>query len=166
MAKAKRRKGATKRKKAGRKTTTVARRGRSTARAPRRSAAVAPGGANVAVHALQSHCDSLIASRAQLDAEIKAVEEALRVMGATHAAKAPRTGAPRGGRRGPRAGSLKEYIARVLSGRGVMSVKDITESVRAAGYPTRNQTLAKSVGITLTKMPEIRRVKRGHFCLK
>ena len=166
MAKAKRRKGATRRKKAGRKTTTVARHGRTAARAPRRSAAAASSGASAAVHALQSHCASLVASRAQLDAEIQAVEEALRVMGGARTAAAPRGGAGRGGRRGPRAGSLKEYIARVLKGRGVMAVKDITEAVRAAGYPTRNQTLAKSVGITLTKMPQIRRVKRGHFSLK
>jgi hypothetical protein len=47
-----------------------------------------------------------------------------------------------------------------------MAVKDITEGVRRGGYETRNKTLAKSVGIALTQMPEVDKVGRGLFRLK
>jgi hypothetical protein len=73
---------------------------------------------------------------------------------------------PRAGRRGARQGSLKDFIGRVLSGHGVMSVKEITAGVRKAGYKTRNKTLSKSVGIALAQMPGVEKVDRGQFRLK
>lgn len=162
MAKAKRRKKATNRKKVTKKRTRkVAKRGQRVTQAPRPRAVA--GSADTAVRALRAHSTALVAQRAQLDAEIQAVDEALRVMGAAGAKAGRRATGPRGGRR---AGSLKEYIAKVLNGSGVMTVKAITEGVLAAGYPTRNRTLAKSVGITLTKMNEVKRVKRGHFRMR
>jgi hypothetical protein len=116
----------------------------------------------------------MVAQRALLDGQITALDRALAAMGSPVrrgpgrprvARVAPRPG--RGGRRGRRAGSLKEFIARVLRTTGAaMAVKDVTAGVRKAGYATRNKTLAKSVGIALTQMPEVRKVKRGQFRLK
>jgi len=66
-----------------------------------------------------------------------------------------------------RAGSLKDFIVRVLSaGSGPMSVKDIATGVLEAGYKSKNRTLAKSVGIALAQMAEVARVRRGVFRLK
>ena len=115
----------------------------------------------------RAHND-LAAQRAVLDAQISAIEQALATMGGTFMARAQVrpvvAGATRGRRR---SGSLKEYIGRVLSAKsGPMAVKDITAAVMKAGYPTRNKTLAKSVGIALTQMPEVRKVGRGPFRMK
>jgi len=120
--------------------------------------------------------EELIAQRNALDEQLTAVDNALCAMGTRPAAHAARRGpaaAPvgrRGGRGagpGRRAGSLKEHIAGVLSSSGgPMAVKDITEGVRRGGYQTRNKTLAKSVGIALTQMPEVQKVGRGLFQMK
>ena len=119
-------------------------------------------GMGQALSSLKGYVAELMTQRSQLDAQIQAVEQALRVMGAPapHAVAAPAPRGPRkGGRgRGPRAGSLKEF--------GVMSVAAITDGVRAAGYKTKNKTLAKSVGIALTQLPGARKVSRGKFRLK
>ena len=66
--------------------------------------------------------------------------------------------------RGRRAGSLKDQIAKILSvGKGAMAVRDITARVLKSGYKTRNKTLAKSVGIALTQMPDVVKIGRGVF---
>jgi hypothetical protein len=119
----------------------------------------------------------LIAQRDALDEQLLALDTALAAMGRKPVAARPARaaaiavavgrrprGAPAGGRR---PGSLKEFSARVLSSTGgAMAVKDITDGVRRAGYETRNKTLAKSVGIALTQMPEVQKVGRGLFQLK
>ncbi len=123
--------------------------------------------------------EELLAQRASLDQQLSALDQALNLMGggarrgrpgrpAAHSpAQAAPTGAARGGRRGPRANSLKVFITRVLSGsQSPMAVKEITAGVRRAGYETRNKTLAKSVGIALTQMPDVQKVGRGVFKLK
>ncbi len=115
------------------------------------------------------HAD-LLAQRAGLDNQIGAVANALRAIGqpvAARAALAPgRKGPGRGmGRGGWRPGSLKAHIAQVLRGGGVMAVKDITAAVIKAGYKSKNQTLAKSVGIALTEMAGVTKVGRGKFKL-
>ncbi len=115
------------------------------------------------------HAD-LLAQRAALDNQIGAVANALRAIGqpvALGAAKAPgRKGPGRGmGRGGWRPGSLKAHIAQVMRGGGVMAVKDITAAVVKSGYKSKNQTLAKSVGIALTEMAGMAKVGRGKFKL-
>ena len=47
-----------------------------------------------------------------------------------------------------------------------MQVKDIASAVVRAGYKTRNQTLAKSVGLALASMPEVEKVGRGAYQLR
>src|SRR4030042_1389274 len=111
-----------------------------------------------AVSTLRAYCAALQAQRADLDTQIQSVEQALHVMGAAPAkarpaaAPAVRPGARRAAGRGPRPGSLKEYIMNTLRGGGTLAVKDITAGVLAAGYKSQNKTLAKSVGIALTEI--------------
>ena len=116
----------------------------------------------------------LVAQRATLEGQIAALDRALAAMGSgatahvgvVRKAAGRKAGVGRG-RHGRRAGSLKEYIIKVLKGGGgAMAVKDITGGVRRAGYPTKNKTLAKSVGIALTQMPDVRKVGRGKFRAK
>jgi hypothetical protein len=134
-------------------------------RNPRRISAAAGGSLRGAISGLSTYHTRLMHDRAEIDAKISAIESALSAMGTAPArgAAAPRGG--RGGGRGVRAGSLKYYIGRVLAGRGVMAVKDITAAVRKAGYKTKNKTLGKSVGIALTQMKDARKVGRGRFKL-
>jgi len=142
---------------------TVKRVRRTRRKAPSVSARGSLGGA---ISGLQAYHKRLVGERALIDEKICAIESALGAMGS--AAAQPGSGRP--GRaaagRGARAGSLKAYVGRVLAGRGVMAVKDITEGVRKAGYKTRNKTLSKSVGIALTQMKDVRKVGRGRFKLK
>lgn len=145
------------------------RRGRRRGRRPGMSAGSLP--ALDSLHAIHSE---LLAQRAALDRQINAVEHAVSTLGGARLARRsgrpsgprPATRRGRGGRRGPRAGSLKEYIATALSRGGVMSVKDITDAVVKGGYKTRNKTLAKSVGIALTEIPGVQKVARGQFKMK
>jgi hypothetical protein len=133
-------------------------------------AAAGRGGASV-VGALKSYHAKLLADRNSLSEQISVIERAISDMGGTPLVKVAIVRSAAGARAGPgrrrREGSLKEFIVRVLKSSGKpMAVKDITEGVRAAGYPTRNQTLAKSVGITLTQTPGVRKISRGVFGLK
>ena len=107
----------------------------------------------------------LVAERTQLDSQIAAIERALAALGST-LPKTP-TATARGRRgAGPRKGSLKGYIERVLRARrGAIAVKDITTRVLRAGYKSKNKALAKSVGIALTQMPNVAKVARGTFRL-
>ena len=115
---------------------------------------------------MQTYRDNLLAQRAQVSLEIDAIDKALAAMGgAVRAPGRKSIGGRRGG--GARAGSLKSYIERVLSaGGGKMAVKDVATAVRKAGFKTRNRTLAKSVGVALSEMSNVRKVSRGTFCLK
>ncbi len=92
--------------------------------------------------------------RGQLDTRIQVIENALRTLRAGHQPTAVEP---------TRAHSLAGYIERVLAGGAAMTVKEITLAVVAAGYPTRNKTLAKSVGATLAKMPGVVKVGRGLY---
>ena len=165
MAKTKRRTAGTK--KATRKVVT---RGRRVNQVKRVGAGPQAAGASSAVTSLKAYAAELLAQRADLDKQISAVEEALQVMGAggvgAQLAVRPVGRRAGGAGRGPRPGSLKEFILNVLGGGAVKSVKEITEGVLAAGYTTRNKTLAKSVGIALTEMPTVKKVARGKFRCK
>jgi hypothetical protein len=125
-----------------------------------------PRGAVLDLSAYRNH---LVAERDDIDKKIAALETAMSVMGtAAPSGRRParRTGAGFAGAVGRR-GSLKTYVAKVLmSGGGTMAVKDVTSRVLRAGYKTRNKTLAKSVGIALKQMPNVRKVGRGRFRLK
>jgi len=113
---------------------------------------------------------ALTAQRDDLDRRIAALDNALSAMGAAVrpvAGARVAVGRGRGGRGGRRAGSLKDYIARVLSaGSGAMAVKDIAAAVVKAGYKSSNKTLAKSVGSALAHMPDVLKVGRGLFKMK
>lgn len=144
-----------------------ARRGRP----PRAGSAV--GAAAAAVSGLKAYHNALLAQRNDIDAKIAAVSDVLGQLGAGAAAApaAPavaagvRRGRPAGGGSGrrPREGSLKAFITRVMPTGKVMSVKEITEEVMGAGYPTKNKTLAKSVGNILPSVPGVEKVGRGQF---
>lgn len=121
--------------------------------------------------------NELVAQRAALDAQIASLQGMISTMGgvapagprAAAAAAAPVAAAGRGRRgRPPRSGSLKEFILKVLTAAGdVMAVKDIAEGVVKAGYKSKNQTLAKSVGIALRELSaQVQKVGRGRFRLK
>ncbi|MFH1747776.1 MAG: hypothetical protein ABIG44_12130 [Planctomycetota bacterium] len=162
MAKAKRRKKAT-RKPVARKR--AARSGRGMGKPGRRARASIDVFGTLAVAR-----DELMAQRQTLDAQISALDNAMATMGTGQPSGTAahlmlhRGGASGGGRR---AGSLKVYINKVMTGhKGTMAVKDIAAGVLRAGYKTKNKTLAKSVGIALTQMPEAIRVGRGQFRLK
>lgn len=115
---------------------------------------------------MQAYRNDLLAQRAQVISQIDAIDRALAAMGGSVRAPAGRPGR---GRRGgtTRPGSLKSYIERVMRARGAtMAVKDVTTGVLKAGFKTKNKTLAKSVGIALGQMPNVRKVARGRFRLK
>lgn len=149
---------------------------------PRGKNATGGAGFGDVVASLQVARGRLMAQRSAVDAQIAAVDAALRAMGTTVAsAVAAAPAAPAGGKKrgrppgpgrnlgpsGLRAGSLKDVIFRVLSDNGgVMAVGDVANGVVKAGYKTRNQTLAKSVGIALTQIPGVVKVSRGRFKVK
>jgi hypothetical protein len=116
--------------------------------------------------ALRKHHTSLLDRRAELEQEITALERVILSLGGSPGSRA--AGAPaaaRGSvRRGKtRAGSLKDYITRVMSNGQTMAVKDITDAVMRAGFQSKNKTLSKSVGIALTEIPGMQKVGRGQF---
>ena len=118
---------------------------------------------------MQSYKDQLLSQRAAVEGQIEAIDNALTMFGAAPTVRrgAFKAGDGRRGRRGPREGSLKTYIHKVLQAAGKpMAVKDVANSVLRAGFKTKNKALAKSVGVTLTQMGNVRKVDRGVFTLK
>ena len=132
------------------------------ARAAGRPAARATG----ALREIRAYRQTLVARRAELDSRVNAIDRALTALGAVSRPAAGQ--AARASRRaGSRKGSLKHFIERVLStGKGPRAVKDTTAAVLRAGFKTKNKTLAKSVGIALSQMPNVVKVSRGLFRLR
>lgn len=136
------------------------------ARGGRRAGRV--GGAIAGIRAAR---DELATQRDALDTQIQALDAALRTVGggvstggggAGGRGRRGRRG-PRPGR-GPRAGSLKDHIVKVLNrAGGAMRVKDIATAVVSSGYKSKNKTLAKSVGVALRDLRGVKRVGRGRF---
>ncbi len=131
-----------------------------------RSAAVG-GATDQLVSDMQLLHADLASQRASLDAQIDAVADAMRVLGsATPIAsvrgrgRAPvRRGRPAGG--AVRAGSLKEYIVRVLGQSAKpMSPNEIGTRVIKAGYKTKSKDLTKAVSNAL---PQVKGIKRTGF---
>jgi hypothetical protein len=76
-------------------------------------------------------------------------------------AAAPAAPAKRRGRAPAEAGSLREYILKVLREAGKpMRPKDIQQAVLDAGYKTTSQRFSVIVNQTLTKLVELGQVKR------
>jgi hypothetical protein len=135
----------------------VARRGLARGFSAGRSAGV--------VGTLTAELSQLQRERDNLDRQIDALSTALSALGGTVRMAGRRAAGGEGGGKNYRRGSLKEFIENILRSGGVMAVKDITESVMQAGYPTKNKTLAKSVGIALAQMHTVEKVGRGKFKL-
>ena len=136
------------------------------ARRPRMARGGRRKAAGDVVGTLQAALAELRVQRDAIERQMGSLESTLREFGGVVAAAPGRRGPgrPRGG--GPRPGSLKDFIQRALSGGEVMAVKDIADAVIKAGFETSNQTLAKSVGIALTQMPNVAKVGRGRFKVK
>ena len=115
------------------------------------------------VRHMQAYRAKLVSERDALTRQLEAIDRALATMGGASPAGRPRGKAAAGGR----PGSLKDHITRVLESTGQpMRVAEITDSVLASGFQTKNQTLAKSVGVALTQMSNVKKVSRGVFGLK
>ncbi len=160
--------GAKKKKVAGKKAAKriVGKKVQQARRPAKRARPVRQGGTTPLLQQMQAYRSDLIAQRAQVNTQIGAIERALAALGTKIGAPARK---PAAGRRGAaaRPGSLKTYVERVLRARGrSMAVKDVTDAVLRAGFKSTNKTLAKSVGIALSQMRNVRKVSRGLFSLK
>ncbi len=69
--------------------------------------------------------------------------------------------------RGPREGSLVDYIRKVLtkSNKALRPV-EIARLVVQAGYPTKSANLTASVNNALPKVPGVKKASRGHYTMK
>lgn len=130
------------------------------------------GGPAHLVSQMQAYHSDLFAQRASLDMQIAGIENAMNSLGgATPAARAIGVrrgpGRPKGSTKiagGPRAGTLKDVIVRVLSQRSSpLAPKDIADSVIKAGYKTKTKDLSKTVSNTLPTMKNVKRVDRGLY---
>ena len=112
---------------------------------------------------LKAYRDQLADQRNEIDNRMLAIDVALAALGAG-AAKPVVVRRRRG--QGPRAGSLKDYTARVLRGlvRG-KSVGDIAAAVKKAGYKSKDKRFNHTVGKALADM-NVTRVERGVYRLK
>ncbi|MCH7592749.1 MAG: C2H2-type zinc finger protein [Planctomycetes bacterium] len=113
---------------------------------------------------LKAYHDRLTVQRNEIDSQMQAIDAAMATLGAG-AARPVIVRRSRG--KGPRAGSLKEYIARVLRGlvRG-KSVKDIAAAVKKAGYKSKSKRWGHTVSKVLADMKDVTRVGRGVYRLK
>ena len=117
-----------------------------------------------ALASLKTYRDQLSDQRTEIDNQMQAIDAALAALGAV-TARSVVVRRRRG--KGPRAGSLKEYIARVLRGlaRG-KSVKDIAAAVKKAGYKSKSKTLDHAVSKALADMKNVTKAGRGVYRLK
>ncbi len=117
-----------------------------------------------ALASLKAYRDQLSDQRTEIDNQMQAIDAALAALGAV-TARSVVVRRRRG--KGPRAGSLKEYIARVLRGlaRG-KSVKDIAAAVKKAGYKSKSKRWGHTVSKVLADMKDVTRVGRGVYRLK
>lgn len=119
---------------------------------------------NSLLDALQTHFAELTAQRDGIDAQLDAIRQAMSAINAT----VPRAGAagsgPKSTVRAGRAGSLKDYIVRVLRGRGgALAPREIATAVKKAGYKTKSDDLTKAVSNALSDTPGVRKVSRGQY---
>lgn len=156
-----------------RKKATKKRRGRRPGKRTTYRAAVASGpasavsnGAARLLDEMQSYLGDLAARQVAIQAEIEAVTSAMNAMGGSGSAVAP-SAAPRRGRpkgSGGRAGSLKDYIQRVLrQSPQALSPRDIATAVKKSGYKTKAKDLTKAVSNMLPTMKNVKRVGFGSY---
>lgn len=115
---------------------------------------------------LRAHRDRLADQRNETDNQMQAIDAALAALGES-SSTAPRADARRKWGKGPRAGSLKDYVARVL--RGLVNgkrVKDIAAAVKKAGYKSKSKTLDHAVSKALADMKNVAKAGRGVYRLK
>ena len=116
-----------------------------------------------AIAELRTHRDHLDAQRTQLDSQLSALDAALGVLGGS--AASPLTTRAKPGPR-PAGGSLKDYIATVLTGASDgMNVKQIASAVKKAGYKSKSKDLSHAVSNALPGMQNVKRVGFGLYRL-
>ena len=124
------------------------------------------GGAAGLIRQMQARQRQLSAQQADLEAQITAIGDAIQAVGGTAktkpAGKKGRRGSTRRG--GPRPGSLKDYILRVLRGKArPASPVKIAARVKKAGYKTKSKNLPNMVSNTLSQMAGVKKVGRGLY---
>ncbi len=122
-------------------------------------------GAAGLIRELQVRQRQLSGQQAALEAQITAIDNAIQALGG--AAKAKPAGKGRRGstrRGGPRPGSLKDYILRVLRGKvRPMSPAKIAARVKKAGYKTKTKNLPNMVSNALGQIRGVKKVGRGLY---
>ncbi len=135
---------------------------------------IAATGAGQLLSQMQAYHNNLNSQRVTIDTEIDAIARAMQALGGS---RGTRTRGPRRGRgriarrrrgpstgRGARAGSLKEFIARVLrQSSKPMSPNEIGVNVMRAGFKTKSRDLTKAVSNTLPQVKGVRRVGFGAY---
>ena len=119
---------------------------------------------------LKRERDQLVARLAELDSELaeygaaRTAAPAVRP-GRKKKAATKKRAARAGGGRGPRAGSLKDYITQVV-GASPMTPADIATAVTGAGYQSSSKTLPQSVSVAcaqLVKAGQLKKEGRGKY---
>lgn len=117
---------------------------------------------------IQTYHDELIAQRSSLDAQIDGIASTIETLGAVAPARPMRKGAKRdrSAAAGSRAGSLKDYISRVLRQRSKpMSPRNISAAVMKVGFKTKAKDITKAVSNTLPQMKNVKKVGFGMYQL-
>ncbi len=117
------------------------------------------------IRQMQVYHRRLSAEQADLEAQITAMDRAIEALGGTAKTKPAGHGRRAGTRRGgPRRGSLRDYILRVLRGKvRPMSPAKIAARVKKAGYKTKSKSLSNQVSNALGNMPGVKRLRRGLY---
>lgn len=117
---------------------------------------------------MQGYYGELVAQRTSLDSQISAVGQAIKVMGVAMPSALTRRGVKRGRpvATRARAGSLKDYIERVLRQRSKpLSPRNIGAIVIKAGFKTKAKDITKAVSNTLPQMKNIKKAGFGMYQL-
>ncbi len=122
------------------------------------------GGARQLLSGMRAYHTDLVNQRGQLEAEISAIGAAMDAMGAAPvlAAAPAKRGRPAGSV--GRAGSLKSYVAKVLSQRSSpMSPKAIAAKIVKAGHKSKAKDLTKAVSNALPQLKMVKKVGFGMY---
>lgn len=118
---------------------------------------------------MRAYHGELLVQRASLDGQINAVAAAMQALGVSGPKTRKRRVYKKRGRpagKGVRAGSLKDYIVRVLrQSARPMSPRDIGASVVRAGFKTKAKDITKAVSNTLPQLTGIKKMGFGMYQL-
>lgn len=118
---------------------------------------------------MRAYHGELLAQRASLDGQINAVATAMQALGVGGPKTRKRRVYKKRGRpagKGVRAGSLKDYIVRVLrQTTRPMSPRDIGAGVVRAGFKTKAKDITKAVSNTLPQLKGIKKMGFGMYQL-